>query len=71
VLNLVEGEDAAVESPDGAFEPFLVHYAETFIVPAAVGPYTVRPGPAAGGRTCATITAAVRTGGTENGERRT
>ena len=48
VLNLVEGEEAVVESPDGAFEPFLVHYAETFIVPAAVGPYTIRPGPAAG-----------------------
>ncbi len=71
VLNLVEGGEAVVESPDGAFEPFLVHYAETFIVPAAVGPYRVRPGPAARGRTCATITATVRTGGTENGERRT
>ncbi|MCC5839704.1 MAG: class I mannose-6-phosphate isomerase [Opitutales bacterium] len=43
VLNLVQGTEALVESPDGAFEPFLVHYAETFVVPAAVGPYTVRP----------------------------
>ena len=43
VLNLVEGAEAVVESPDGAFEPFPVHYAETFVVPAAVGPYTVRP----------------------------
>lgn len=43
VLNLVEGPQAVVESPDGAFEPFYVNYAETFIVPAAVGPYTVRP----------------------------
>lgn len=43
VLNLVEGNEALVESPDGAFEPFLVHYAETFIVPAAVGAYTIRP----------------------------
>ena len=43
VLNLVEGEAAVVESPDGAFEPFPVHYAETFIVPAAVGRYTIRP----------------------------
>ncbi len=36
-------------SPDGAFAPFVVHYAETFIVPAAVGPYTIRrtPAPAA------------------------
>lgn len=43
VMNLVEGEAAVVESPDRAFEPFLVHYAETFIVPAAVGSYVVRP----------------------------
>ncbi|HWH72272.1 MAG TPA: class I mannose-6-phosphate isomerase, partial [Candidatus Sulfotelmatobacter sp.] len=43
VLNLVAGEEAVVESPDGAFAPFVVHYAETFIVPAAVGPYTIRP----------------------------
>lgn len=43
VLNLVEGEEALVESPENAFAPFLVHYAETFIVPAAVGAYTIRP----------------------------
>ncbi|MCX6928279.1 MAG: class I mannose-6-phosphate isomerase, partial [Verrucomicrobia bacterium] len=43
VLNLVEGEEAVVESPTGAFAPFVIHYAETFIVPAAVGPYTIRP----------------------------
>jgi hypothetical protein len=43
VLNLVEGDEVVVESPTGAFAPFVVHYAETFIVPAAVGPYTIRP----------------------------
>ena len=43
VLNLVEGREALVESPTGAFAPFHVHYAETFIVPAAVGAYTIRP----------------------------
>ena len=43
VLNLVEGDSALVESPTGSFEPFEVHYAETFIVPAAVGEYTVKP----------------------------
>ncbi len=44
VLNLVQGRDAMVESPDDAFAPFPVHYAETFIVPAMVGPYRIRPG---------------------------
>ncbi len=43
VLNLVKGEGAVVESPRNRFAPFVVHYAETFIVPAAVGNYTIRP----------------------------
>lgn len=43
VLSLVEGDAAIVESPSNAFAPFTVHYAEAFIVPAAVGPYTIRP----------------------------
>lgn len=43
VLNLVQGDAVVVESPDGAFDPLEIHYAETFIVPAAVGAYTVRP----------------------------
>jgi len=62
VLNLVEGEEAAVESPAGAFEPFVVHYAETFIVPAAVGPYTIRTFGKSAGKQCATIKAFVRPG---------
>jgi mannose-6-phosphate isomerase class I len=59
VLNLVEGNEAIVESPTAAFEPFHVHYAETFIVPAQTGKYTIRP--SYGVRECATIRAAVRT----------
>lgn len=43
MLNLVDGTSAVLESPTDAFEPFVVHYAETFIVPAAVGRYTIRP----------------------------
>lgn len=43
MLNLVEGTAAVVESPSGDFEPYEVHYAETFIVPASVGAYRVRP----------------------------
>ncbi|MBW3129950.1 class I mannose-6-phosphate isomerase [Hymenobacter profundi] len=61
VLNLVQGTEAIVESPTGAFEPFVVHYAETFIVPAAVGAYTIRPHGAAVGTECATLKAYVRT----------
>ena len=60
VLNLVEGEEVIVESPGGKFAPFVVHYAETFIVPAAVGSYTIRPHGLSAGKECATIKAFVR-----------
>ena len=60
VLNLVQGEEAIVESPDGAFDPYVIHYVETFIVPAAAGRYTIRPYGAARGTECATIKAFVR-----------
>ena len=43
MLNLVDGKEAIIESPDHSFEPFVVHYAETFILPACVGAYTIRP----------------------------
>lgn len=59
VLNLVDGAAAWVESPTAAFAPFRVHYAETFIVPAGVGDYTLRPEDPAG--ECAVIRARVRT----------
>ena len=59
VLNLVEGDAAIVESPKGAFDPFEIHYAETFIVPAAVGEYTIRP-LAKTGTELATLKAMVR-----------
>ena len=42
VLNLVEGTACFVESADGSFDPFEVHYAETFIVPECVGKYRLR-----------------------------
>jgi len=61
VLNLVQGSEAVVESPTGAFEPYIVHYAETFIVPAAVGEYRIRPHGDAIGTECATMKAFVRT----------
>jgi mannose-6-phosphate isomerase class I len=61
VLNLVEGSAAIVESPTNTFPPFTVHYAETFIIPASVGRYTVRP-VAAANQPLATIKAFVRRG---------
>lgn len=61
VLNLIEGREAIVESPTSAFEPFVVHYAETFIVPADAGAYTIRPYGESKGKSCATIKAYVRT----------
>ena len=57
VLNLVDGEAALIESPEGKFEPFEVHYAETFIIPACIGRYTIKP---LGGE-CMTIKAYIRT----------
>lgn len=60
VLNLIDGEEAIVESPVGAFEPFIVHYAETFIVPASVGEYTIAPHGKSAGKEIATIKAYVR-----------
>jgi mannose-6-phosphate isomerase class I len=61
VLNLIEGREIIVESPRGAFEPFIVHYAETFIVPAIVEEYSIRPFGESEGKLCATIKAFVRT----------
>ncbi|MDE3059297.1 MAG: class I mannose-6-phosphate isomerase, partial [Bacteroidota bacterium] len=61
VLNLVEGEEAVVESPLKVFAPFVVHYAETFIVPACVGEYSIRPFGRSEGKRCATVKAYVRT----------
>ena len=55
VLNLIEGEEAIIESPNGAFKPFVVHYAETFIIPANVNEYIISPYGKSAGKECATI----------------
>ena len=60
VINLVEGNEVIVESPSNKFAPFIVHYAETFIVPATVGAYTIKPHGKSEGKKCATIKAYVR-----------
>jgi len=36
VCNLVEGKEMLVESLDGSFKPYIVHYAETFYIPATI-----------------------------------
>lgn len=41
VMNLVEGSHALIESVDGSFPAFEIHYAETAIVPAKVGTYWI------------------------------
>lgn len=60
VLNLISGNEVIVESPTQAFEPFIVHYAETFIIPASVKEYTITPYGSTEGETYATIKAFVR-----------
>ena len=43
MLNLIEGREIVVESKDHSFQPYLIHYAETFIIPASVGEFRLRP----------------------------
>lgn len=43
MCNVVDGSGAVISSPEGAFAPFTVHYAETFILPAAVARFTLAP----------------------------
>ena len=66
VLNLVEGREVIVESPNNSFDPFIIHYAETFIVPANVGKYTITPYGESKGKQCATMKAYIRTDNLNN-----
>ena len=60
VLNLVEGDEAVVESVDGDFAPFIVHYRETFIIPEIVKRYIIKPYGSSVGKELITIKAFVR-----------
>ena len=60
VICLVEGDEVIVESPTQAFEPFVVHYAEVFIVSAKIGTYTIRPYGTGEGQKCGTMKGYVR-----------
>lgn len=57
VMNLVEGREIDVESVDGSFKTYTVHYAETFIVPAKISAFRLVP---KAGK-CGVIRAYVRT----------
>ena len=54
---LVEGSEARITSPTGAFAPFTVHYAQTFILPEAAGAYRLE---SPDGQTVRAILARVR-----------
>ncbi|CAM4003450.1 class I mannose-6-phosphate isomerase [Lederbergia lenta] len=60
VFNLVEGEEAIVESVDDSFAPFVVHYAQTFIIPEQIKTYKISPYGTSIGKTIMTIKAFVR-----------
>ncbi len=60
MLNLIEGEEAVITSVDGSFEPYVVHYAETFIVPECVGEYEIAPCGRSENKQIAVIKATVR-----------
>ena len=60
VLNLVEGQEVTVESLDGSFASFVVHYAQTFIIPEAVKQYKITPTGPSAGQECKTMKAYVR-----------
>jgi len=60
VFNLVDGKEIIVFSKNEEFKPFIVHYAETFIVPASVKEYYIKPHGVSEGKECITIKAYVR-----------
>lgn len=61
MINLVEGKEAIIESPEDLFPPFIIHYAETVIIPAGVNKYTIRPHGDSVGEKLILIKAFVRT----------
>lgn len=60
MLNLIEGEEVTITSLHGQFDPFIVHYAETFIVPESVKEYCITPSGLSTGKKVALIKASVR-----------
>jgi mannose-6-phosphate isomerase class I len=42
-LHLVSGREALIESVDGSFKPFVIHFAESVCIPATIKEYTITP----------------------------
>lgn len=57
VLNLIEGEEAWIKSSDDSWSPKIIHYGETFIVPASVGHFLIESWE---GKTVRVIVATIR-----------
>ncbi|MEG2788601.1 MAG: class I mannose-6-phosphate isomerase [Romboutsia sp.] len=60
MLNLVEGEQIIVESLDNKFEPFIVNYGETFIIPESLKVYNISPFGKSEGKEVITMKAYIR-----------
>ncbi len=60
MLNFIQGDTAIVYSPTEAFAPYEIHFGETFIVPAAVGDFMIRPAKDRPDETYGIIEASVR-----------
>lgn len=43
MISLVEGEQALITSPSNNFEPFIISYAQTVIIPELIGRYSIEP----------------------------
>jgi len=43
MCNVVDGKGIIISSPDNSFEPYIVNYAETFIIPASIKKFSFEP----------------------------
>lgn len=60
MLNLVDGEAIRISDPNNKFEPYEIHYAETFILPAALDTVILEPIGASQGQEVKVLEAFVR-----------
>ncbi|MEA5026650.1 MAG: class I mannose-6-phosphate isomerase [Erysipelotrichaceae bacterium] len=60
VLNLIDGREALLESPTGQFEPYIMHFAETVVIPALISEYTITPHGESEGQEIAVMKAYIR-----------